>query len=167
MTAEERFIELVKEYQGFEFYQAYREDADHILGGKDDTYWYSILKKGKLTESYIAVYRDGIWHDHYVKVKGSKKTTKELPSGSTIEMIAEKAFFLQEEKWVKDRKPRLIEDSHPHYHYVYGFGDKALDVSDKYGVSIAYSDLKDLSAGFHLRFLYTGLDVEIPQDAGC
>lgn len=38
MTAEERFIELVKEYQGFEFYQAYREDADHILGGKDDTY---------------------------------------------------------------------------------------------------------------------------------
>ena len=27
---------------------------------------------------------------------------------------------------------------HPHYHYVYGIGDKALDVSEKYGVSIGY-----------------------------
>ena len=40
---------------------------------------------------------------------------------------------------------------------------KALDVSEKYGVSIAYSDIKDLSAGYHLRYLYTGDDVEIPE----
>ena len=40
-------------------------------------------------------------------------------------------------------------------------GRKALDVSEKYGVSIAYSDIKDLSAGYHLRYLYTGDDVEI------
>ena len=85
-----------------------------------------------------------------------------MPSGSTIGLIAEKAYFMQEEKWVKDRKGKLIEDSHPHYHYVYGFGDKALDVSAQYGVSIGFSDIKDLSAGFHLRYLYVGNDVELP-----
>ena len=48
------------------------------------------------------------------------------------------------------------------YHYVYGFGDKALDVSKQYGVSIAFSDIKDLSAGFHLRYLNKGSEVELP-----
>lgn len=70
---------------------------------------------------------------------------------------------MQDEDWVRKRDPRLIEDTHPHYHYVYGIGDKALDVSAAYGVSIAYSDLKDPSAGFHLRYLYTGKDVELPE----
>jgi hypothetical protein len=42
-------------------------------------------------------------------------------------------------------------------------GDKALDVSEAYGVSIAYSDIKDLSAGYHLRYLYTGEEVEMPK----
>ena len=50
---EERFIQLVEENGGFEYYQAYRNDVDHILGGKGDTYWYVIMKKGKVTESYI------------------------------------------------------------------------------------------------------------------
>lgn len=42
-------------------------------------------------------------------------------------------------------------------------GDKALDISEAYGVSIAYSDLSDPSAGFHLRYLYTGEAVEVPD----
>ena len=86
-----------------------------------------------------------------------------MPSGSTIRRIAGKAYLAQDEPWVKDRKPRLIEDAHPHYHYVYGFGDKAADVSEKYGVTIGFSDLSDVPAGFRLRFLYTGADVEIPD----
>ena len=69
---------------------------------------------------------------------------------------------MQDEPWVKDRKPRLIEDAHPHLRYDYGMGDKALDVSEAYSVSIAYSDIKDLSAGYHLRYLYTGEEVEKP-----
>ena len=85
---------------------------------------------------------------------------EKMPAGSTILRIEERAYFMQDEEWVRDRKPRLIEDSHPHYHYVYGMGDKALDVSEAYGVSIGYSDLKDLQAGFHLRYLYTGEEVE-------
>ena len=48
-------------------------------------------------------------------------------------------------------------------YYVYGIGDKALDISEAYGVSIAYSDIKNPSAGFHLRFLYTGKEVEAPE----
>lgn len=47
-------------------------------------------------------------------------------------------------------------------HYVYGFGDKGLDVSVQYGVTIAYSDIEDADAGFHLRCLYTGDDVDLP-----
>jgi hypothetical protein len=45
---------------------------------------------------------------------------------------------------------------------VYGFGDKGLDISVQYGVTIAYSDIRDLDAGFHLRYLYTGNDVDLP-----
>lgn len=37
---EERFIQLVEENGGFEFYQAYRNDVDHILGGKGNTVTY-------------------------------------------------------------------------------------------------------------------------------
>ena len=107
-----RFLELVKRKNGFEFYQAFRDEVDWVIGGKGDTYWFTIM---------------------------------------------------QDEAWVKDRKPRLVEDSNPHYHYVYGIGDKALDISEAYGVSIAYSDIKDPAAGFHLRYLYTGEDVEKPN----
>ena len=143
MMSSDRFIRLVEENGGFEFYQAYQKDVDHILGGKNNTYWYVIAKD---------------WED--TCTKGTK--TKTMPAGSTIGLIEEKAFFMQEEKWVKGRKAKLIEDAHPHFHYVYGFGDKGLDVSEKYGVTIAYSDIKDLSVGFHLRYLYTGKDVDLP-----
>ena len=160
--SQDRFISLVEENNGFEFYQAYRGDVDHILGGKDGTYWYVIMKKGKVTESYIGKLRDGAWEDVYIKGSGASKKTKAMPAGSTIRKIAEKAYLMQNETWVTRRTPSPIEDAHPHYHYVYGFGDKALDVSVKYGVTIAFSDIKDVEAGFHLRYLYTGNDVELP-----
>ncbi len=70
---------------------------------------------------------------------------------------------MQDEDWVKNRNPRLVEDAHPHFHYVYSIGDKALGVSKAYGVSNGYSYSKDLPARFHLRYLYTGKDKEIPE----
>ena len=161
-TPEKRFMNLVEEYQGFEFCQAYRDDVDHIIGGKGNTYWYIISKKGKVTESYIATFLNGTWSDQHIKGRGTRQKTHELPSGSTIRLISEKAYLMQEEKWVKGRKPRLVEDSHPHFHYVYGFGDKALDVSAQYGVTTGFYDIKDLSVGFHLRYHYTGSDVKLP-----
>ena len=158
MMSSEQFIKLVEENEGFEFYQAYQKDVDHILGGKNNTFWYMIAKKGKVSETYIGKRNGNVWEDTYTK--GAK--TKTMPAGSTIKLIAEKAYYMQEEQWVKGRKAKLIEDAHPHYHYMYGFGDKGLDISEKYGVTIAYSDIKDLSTGFHLRYLYTGKDVDLP-----
>ena len=155
-----RFIELVEKENGFEFYQAFSDELDWIIGGKDDTYWFVIMKDQSVKETYIGKLKNGIWSDCKITGKGKKKTVKDMPAESTIKRIEERAYFMQEEEWVVNRKPRLIEDGHPHYHYVYGMGDKALDVSKDYGVSIAYSDLKEPSAGFHLRYLYTGDDVK-------
>ena len=160
---EEKFIELVEKSGGFEYYQAYRNDVDLILGGKGATYWYVIMKKGKVTESYIGKNKGGVWEDKYIKVSGANKKEKTMPAGNTIKLIAEKAYLMQNEQWVTRRTPKPIEDSHPRYHYVYGFGDKGLDVSVQYGVTIAYSDIKDADAGFHLRYLYTGSDVTLPD----
>ena len=145
-----RFMELVEKEKGFEFYQAFRDEVDWIIGGS-------------VKETYIGTLKDGVWSDCKVKGKGKRKTVKEMPAGSTIKRIEERAYFMQDAEWVKSRRPRLVADTHPHYHYVYGFGDKALDVSEAYGVSIAYSDIKDPAAGFHLRYLYTGKEVEAPK----
>ena len=97
---------------------------DLILGGKGNTFWYVVTKKGKVTESYIGKYAGGVWEDVYVKGSGATQKTKAVPAGSTIRKIAEKAYLCQDETWVTRRTPKPIEDSHPRYHYVYGFGDK-------------------------------------------
>ncbi|MBQ6356107.1 MAG: hypothetical protein IJI52_03305 [Solobacterium sp.] len=161
--ADYRFPALVEKEKGFEFYQAFRDDIDWVIGGKDNTYWFVIMRDQSVRETYIGTLKDGVWSDRLIKGKEKKKTVKEMPGESTIRRIEERAYFMQDAEWVRDRKPRLVEDAHPHYHYVYGFGDKALDISEAYGVSIAYADLKDPSAGFRLRYLYTGKDVESPE----
>ena len=159
-----RFLELADKENGFEFYQAFRDEVDWVIGGKGNTCWFAVLQDQSVKETFVGTFKDGVWTDCRIKGKGKKKTVKEMPAGSTIKRIEERAFFMQDAEWVRDRKPRVVaEGAHPHYHYVYGIGDKALDVSEAYGVSIAYSDLKDPSAGFHLRYLYTGKDVEIPE----
>ncbi len=158
-----RFIELVEKEKGFEFYQAFRDETDWVMGGKGDTCWFTVLKDQSVKETCIGTLKDGVWTDRMIKGKGKNRSVKEMPAGSTIARIEERAYFMQEAEWVSDRKPRLIEDAHPHYHYVYGMGDKALDVSEAYGVSIAYSVLNDPAAGFHLRYLYTGSEVESPE----
>ena len=158
-----RFMELAEREKGFEFYQAFRKEIDWIIGGKDNTFWFAVMEDQSVKETYIGTIKDGVWTDCLVKGKGKKRTVKEMPAGSTIMKIEERAYFMQNEDWVANRKPRLIEDAHPHYHYVYGFGDKALDVSEAYGISIAYSDISDVAAGYHLRYLYTGEEVEAPD----
>ena len=162
--SEEKFVRLVNENQGFELVQAYKDDVDLFLGGKDGTFWYVVTKKGKTKESYIAAYAGGAWKDQMIKGNGPAKSVKDIAGGTTIRKIAEKAYLAQDEEWVQRRlgKARVIEEHHPHYHYVYGFGDKAVDVSAQYGVTIGYSDLKDEAAGLHLRSLAVGEDVEMP-----
>ena len=152
----------IKELQ-IQVHKVLEKIEDNDKRAKAVAFIVAILQDQSVKETYIGTLKDGIWTDRRIKGKGKKKTVKEMPAGSTIKRVEERAFFMQEAEWVKGRKPRLVEDAHPHFHYVYGFGDKALDVSEAYGVSIAYSDLKDNSAGFHLRFLYTGKEVEIPE----
>ena len=164
MDDSERFLQLIERCGGFELVHACRDDEDHIIGGKGNTVWYFIMKHGKQTEARIGTLENGTWTDSLIKGSGKKRSEKEAPSGSTLRRIAEKAFLAQGEDWVVSRKPRLIEDSHPHYHYTYGFGDKALDVSEAYGVTIRYSDIHDVAAGFHERDVFTGPDVERPKD---
>ena len=158
--ADERFIKLVEECDGFEYVQAYRDEVDIIMGGKNGSYWYVYMKDGKRKEMYSGRLEDGEWKDVCVKGSGKREKTIDMPPGSTMEKITEKAYYMQDEDWVKNRKPRPVEDSHPHFHYVYGFGDKALDISEKYGVTIGYNDLKDPDGAFHLRYLNTGADVD-------
>ena len=158
-----RFLELAEKENGFEFYQAFCDEVDWVIGGKGNTFWFAVLKDRALKELYIGTIQDGVWTYRRIKGKGQRRTVKEMSAGSTIKRIEKRAYFMQEAEWVTDRKPRLIEDAHPHYHYTYGIGDKALDVSEAYGVSIGYSDLADPEAGFHLRYLYTGEEVEIPE----
>ena len=85
---EERFVKLVEDNGGFEYYQAYRGDVDLILGGKGNTFWYVVMKKGKVTESYIGKNAGGVWEDVYVKGSGATQKTKAVPAGSTIRKIA-------------------------------------------------------------------------------
>ena len=158
---EEEFMKLVQQYQGFEIVHAYRDDVDHYLGGKNDHYWYVIMKNGKIRESYAAFFKDGIWKDQYITGEGSKRKVKEADSGITIKKIAAEAYLAQDENWVKDKKGTLIEEEQPRIHYVKGFGDKALDVSKQYGVSIAFNDLDDNAGAFHVRFINTGDEVNI------
>ena len=77
---EERFVKLVEDNGGFEYYQAYRGDVDLILGGKGNTFWYVVMKKGKVTESYIGKNAGGVWEDVYVK--GSGATQKTCPQAA-------------------------------------------------------------------------------------
>lgn len=156
---EEKFIQLVEDNGGFEYYQGYRGDVDHVLGGKGDTFWYIIMKKGKAAETWIGKRAGDAWNDVYVEGSGAERS---VPAGTTIKKIAEKAYLMQNEQWVTRRTPKPIEDAHPRYHYVYGFGDKGLDVSVRYGVTISYNDIKDADSAFRLRYLYTGSDVETP-----
>ncbi len=159
----ERFIELVEENQGFELVLGYRDWEDRYMGGKGNIYWYIVRKDDKLKDFYNATYENGKWTDVHITGTGNRKRISEVPAGSTIRKIAENAFAGQEEPWVKGRKARVIADGHPHRHYTKGFGDKGLDVSEKYGVTIAYSDVANSAAGFHLRSVYTGKKVEIPN----
>ena len=73
------------------------------------------------------------------------------------------------EAMFEERFVKLVEDNGGfEYYQAYRgdvdliLGDKGLDVSVEYGVTIAYNDVKDADAGFHLRYLCTGSDVETP-----
>ena len=62
-----RFLELVEKEKGFEYYQAFRDEVDWVIGGKDNTEWYAVLKEQSVKETYIGTLKDGIWTDCRIK----------------------------------------------------------------------------------------------------
>jgi hypothetical protein len=84
-----RFLELVEKEKGFEFYQAFRDEVDWVIGGKDDTYWFTVLNDQSVKETYIGTIKDGVWTDRRIKGKGKRKSIREMPPGSTIKRIEE------------------------------------------------------------------------------
>ena len=58
-----RFMELVEKEKGFEFYQAFRDEVDWIIGGKDDTFWFTVMKNQSVKETYVGKLKDGVWTD--------------------------------------------------------------------------------------------------------
>ena len=74
-----RFSELVEKEKGFEFYQTFRDEVDFVIGGKDDTYWFTVLNDQSVKETYIGTIKDGVWTDRMIKGKGKRRSIKEMP----------------------------------------------------------------------------------------
>ena len=92
----ESFMNLVKENDGFEFVIGFKDFVDHRIGGQGNKYWYYIDYNGKKAEYYVGTYENGTWTDKFYKEKGSKLESKTVDSGTTINMIVERAYFYQE-----------------------------------------------------------------------
>ena len=64
----------------------------------------------------------------------------------------------------EERFIKLVEDNGGFEYYQACRNDVDLILGDivQYGVSVACNDVRDDGTGFHLRYLYTGSDVESP-----
>ena len=76
-----RFLELAEKENGFEFYQAFRDEIDWIMGAKGDACWFVVMQDQSVKETYIGTRKDGVWTDRRIKGKGKRKTVKEMTPG--------------------------------------------------------------------------------------
>lgn len=160
----DKFIEIVKSNNGFEFSIGYKDWVDHYIGGKDNKFWYYIDYNGKKSEYYIGTYENGVWIDKFYTSKNNKIiTSKSVESGITINKIIERAFYYQDK--ISNRKPILVEKEEGNYlHYSFNFGESACEISEKYGVTTFFSNINNEDEGYHLRNIYIGSDVNIPNE---
>ena len=49
-------------------------------------------------------------------------------------------------------------------HYVFGFGDKAVETVKDYGITVDFNDISDNDSAYHLRDIFLGKDVEKPEE---
>lgn len=157
-----RFLELVRNNDGFEVCLGFYGDLDHYLGGTGDTVWYCV-QKGKNVDCFIGKLENGEWTDTHIVKKRTLKT-ESAESGKTISMITEKLFLGQDRIAADGRRPVQTELSgHSVSHYAFDFGETAYEISDEYGVTVSYSYVNDVNAGFRMRNLYTGENVKVPE----
>lgn len=159
----ESFMNLVNENGGFEFVIGYKDFVDHRIGGQDNKYWYFIDYDSKKKEYYVGTYENGSWTDKYYTKRGKKLKSKTAKSGTTIQKIVDRAYFYQDK--TVDRKPREVE-KHGFIcnHYVFGFGDVAVETVKEYGITVEFNDISDNDSAYHLRDILLGKDVEKPEE---
>ncbi len=159
----EDFMNLVKENDGFEFVIGYKDFVDHYIGGKGNKYWYLINYDGKKQEYYVGTYENGSWTDKFYKKKGKKLESKTVKSETTIEKIIERAYFYQE-KTVGKKPQEVGKHGFICNHYMFGFGEKAVETLKEYGITVDFNDINDNDSAYHLRDIFLGEDVEKPEE---
>ena len=159
----EAFMKLVNENDGFEFIIGYKDDLDYYIGGKGNKYWFQWIK-GKNSEYYIGTYENGVWTDKYYVAKNRTIVdSSTVEPETTINKIVERAYYYQDK--IGTKKPTEIDKEYDIFlHYVYGFGEKAWEVSKKYGVTVTFSDINNVDEGYHLRDFNIGADVDKPSE---
>lgn len=159
----EAFMKLVNENDGFEFIIGYKDDLDYYIGGKGNKYWFQWIK-GKNSEYYIGTYENGVWTDKYYVAKNRTIVdSSTVEPETTINKIVERAYYYQDK--IGTKKPTEIDKEYDIFlHYVYGFGEKAWEVSKKYGVTVSFSDINNVDEGYHLRDFNIGADVDKPSE---
>lgn len=158
------FLKLIEENSGFEVTLGFRNDVDHFIGGTGNKYWY-FIKKGIKEDYYVCTLQDGERTDiHYTATKKNIKA-EPAPSGKTMELLLSELTIGQSEIEDSNRKPVSVEIyGHPCSHYSFLFGERAYKISDEYGITIEYSNLQDVLAGFRLRNIETGKNVTAPKE---
>ena len=66
-------------------------------------------------------------------------------------MIIDRAYFYQDK--TVNRKPQEVEKyGFICNHYMFGFGDKAVEIVKDYGVTVDFNDIKDNDSAYHWSF---------------
>ena len=157
----ESFMNLVNEQNGFEFVIGFKNE-EHYIGGTGNKYWY-LVDTGRKKEYYIGTYEDGVWSDKFYVDKKDGLESSTVESGTTINKIVERAYFYQER--TVGRKPQETEmGGFKCNHYCFGFGDKAVQVVQDYGVTVGFNDIKDNDGAYRLRDISTGKQVDPPKE---
>ena len=75
----------------------------------------------------------------------------------------DKSRYCQEK--TANRKPIEVEKNGcACYHYSFGFGESACDISKDYGVTIGFNDINKTETAYHLRDITIGSEVEKPRE---
>ena len=157
------FMKLVNDNDGFEFVIGYRDDLDYYIGGVGNKYWFQWIK-GKDSEYYIGTYENGVWTDkHYIAKNKKIIESNTVEPETTINKIVERAYYYQDR--IGNKKPTEIDKEYDTFlHYVFGFGEKAWEVSKKYGVTVSFSNINKVEEVYHLRDYYNGSEVDKPKE---
>lgn len=158
------FLKLIEENHGFQVTLGFRDDVDHFIGGIAGKLWYFVKKKS-IEDYYVCTQNgDGMTDVHFMRKK-KVLSSEPAPSGKTMELILSELSVGQEEIERSGRKPMATKVyEHPCSHYSFAFGERAYKISDEYGITVEYSNLKDEPAGFRLRDISIGDEVVPPEE---